>query len=58
MRDLSSGLIGQYDNKTFLTPRYQKIAYTEDMLKYIKFLQRSNKCDYNTLYKFVENLLT
>jgi hypothetical protein len=46
-----------YTNPIFLTPRYQKIPYSEELLKYIRYMQRKNSVSYADMKVFVEHVL-
>lgn len=47
-----------YLSPFFWTPRYQKTEYSEELLKYLKFLQRKKSVSVEDRRTLVENVLT
>lgn len=57
MEHMPGQLVNQYLNPIFWTPRYQKLPYSEELLKYIRFLQRKKTLTNEDFKQMVENIL-
>ena len=40
LQEVPPQLLNQYQNPIFWTPRYQKIPYSSELTKYLRYLQR------------------
>jgi hypothetical protein len=55
---MPSRFLNEYNSPIFFTPRYQKIPYSEQFLKYLRYMQRRNSVSYQDMRVFVEQLLS
>ena len=56
--DIPASFMHAYYSPIFFTPRYQKISFSHDFLRYIRYLRRKDKITKVDLKSFVENLIT
>ena len=58
INDIPSSIVSSYCSPIFFTPRYQKISFSHDFLRYVRYLRRKDKINHVDLKSFVENLIT
>ena len=58
LQEIPPQLFNQYQNPIFWTPRYQKIPYSTELTKYLKYLQRKKTMTQEDFRQMVENILS